>query len=98
MQDLHCARCRLYDTWSRRVRGSLVSGTKYSASVPCYPHSDNLSTANAAARLKHEEAATSVAGAMDADSNGYGRFSAGPYGDSAITLRIHETCVNTDFI
>jgi hypothetical protein len=35
-----------------------------------YPHNSNPRPANAAARLKHEEAATSAAGACDFDSNG----------------------------
>jgi len=35
-----------------------------------YPHNSNQIPANAAALLKHEEAATSAAGALDADSNG----------------------------
>jgi len=33
------------------------------------PHNSNPRPANAAALLKHEEAATSAAGALDADSN-----------------------------
>jgi hypothetical protein len=35
-----------------------------------HPHNSNPSPANAAALLKHEEAATSAAGALDADPNG----------------------------
>jgi len=35
-----------------------------------YPHNSNPNPANAAARLKQEEAATSAAGALDADSKG----------------------------
>jgi len=35
-----------------------------------HPHNSNPRPANAAALLKQEEAATSAAGALDADSNG----------------------------
>jgi hypothetical protein len=35
-----------------------------------HPHNSNPNPANAAALLKHEEAATSAAGALDADSSG----------------------------
>jgi len=35
-----------------------------------YPHNSNPRPANAAALLKQEEAATSAAGAFDADSSG----------------------------
>lgn len=35
-----------------------------------HPHNSNPRPANAAARLRQEEAATSAAGALDADSNG----------------------------
>jgi hypothetical protein len=35
-----------------------------------YPHNSNPRPANAAALLRHEDAATSAAGALDADSNG----------------------------
>lgn len=35
-----------------------------------HPHSSNPRPANAAALLRHEDAATSAAGALDADSNG----------------------------
>jgi hypothetical protein len=35
-----------------------------------YPHNSRPNPANAAALLKQEEAATSAAGALDADSNG----------------------------
>ncbi len=35
-----------------------------------YPHNSNPRPASAAALLKHEEAATSAAGALVADSNG----------------------------
>ena len=44
--------------------------------VPCvsgvvlYPHNSNPNPASAAALLRHEDAATSAAGALDADSNG----------------------------
>ncbi len=37
---------------------------------PITPHNSNPRPANAAALLKQEEAATSAAGALDADSNG----------------------------
>ena len=38
--------------------------------TPTYPHNSNPNPANAAALLRHEDAATSAAGALDADSNG----------------------------
>ena len=37
---------------------------------PAQPHNSNPNPASAAARLKQEEAATSAAGALDADSSG----------------------------
>jgi len=36
----------------------------------CHPHNSRPNPANAAARLRQEEAATSAAGALDADSSG----------------------------
>jgi hypothetical protein len=40
------------------------------ASYSRYPHYSNPNPANAAALLKHEDAATSAAGALDTDSKG----------------------------
>jgi hypothetical protein len=49
---------------------NLMLGAHKDLPLYCYPHDSNPSSANAAALLRQEDAATSAAGAFDADSSG----------------------------
>ncbi len=70
---------RVAEQFGRRCLDDAVSGSDASdrtgLAIQCgsssdHPHNSNPSPASAAALLRHEEAATSAEGALDADSNG----------------------------